>query len=210
MLRKPACDWGWDWNIALVPFGLWGAARIEPASGPRIRRLALSQSHDGGRVVLTVGVHADEAEGAPFAVTFAGQTIEGSIVNGGVAVAFEVENPALWWPAGLGPQTLHDLQVQVGETVERRRIGLRRIELVTERDAAGLSFGFRVNGVPVFARGANWIPDDHLLTRLTRDRYATSIDHALGAHLNLLRVWGGGIYESDDFYELCDERGLLV
>lgn len=210
MLRKPACDWGWDWNIALVPFGLWGAARIEPASGPRIRRLALSQSHDGGRVVLTVGVHTDEAEGAPFAVTFAGQTIEGSIANGGVAVAFEVENPALWWPAGLGPQTLHDLQVRVGETVERRRIGLRRIELVTERDAAGLSFGFRVNGVPVFARGANWIPADALPGRIDPAAVRDLLESAVAANMTMIRVWGGGRYEPDWFYDACDELGLMV
>jgi beta-mannosidase len=210
MLRKPACDWGWDWNLALVPFGLWGGARIEPAGGPRIRRLAVSQSHGEGRVVLTVGVHTDEAEGAPFAVTFAGQTVEGIIANGGVAVAFEVENPALWWPAGLGPRTLHALEARVGEAVERRRIGLRRIELVTERDDAGLSFGFRVNGVPVFARGANWIPADALAGRITEAATRDLLESAVAAHMTMIRVWGGGRYEPDWFYDLCDELGLMV
>ncbi|MEO7589211.1 MAG: glycoside hydrolase family 2 protein, partial [Arachnia sp.] len=91
-----------------------------------------------------------------------------------------------------------------------RRIGLRTVGLDTSDDEGGTAFTIIINGVPVFVKGANWIPDDHLLTRITRDRLARRIDQAAGANLNLLRVWGGGIYESEDFYELCDERGLLV
>ncbi len=210
MLRKVACDWGWDWNIALCPFGITGGARIEPAGGPRIARLAVAQSHAGGRVALTVAVHTEDAEGAPFEVSFAGRGVGGLVENGGVAVAFDVENPGLWWPAGLGPQTLHDLEVRVGDRVARRRIGLREIALVTERDEAGLSFGFRVNGVPVFARGANWIPADALAGRITEGATRGLLESAVAANMTMIRVWGGGRYEPDSFYDACDELGLLV
>ncbi|CAN5246971.1 hypothetical protein BH11ACT1_BH11ACT1_10370 [soil metagenome] len=91
-----------------------------------------------------------------------------------------------------------------------RRIGFRTVEIDTEPDEIGAPFTFRINGRPIFAKGANWIPDDHLLTRITRDRLARRVDQALDANLNLLRVWGGGIYETDDFYDVCDEKGVLV
>lgn len=213
MLRKPACDWGWDWNIALCPFGVTGSVRLERAGGPRIERLIVAQRHDGQRVTLDVSAEVGGIEGPaglPFAITFAGRRTQGIVGDLGVAATFEVEAPALWWPAGLGPQTLHDLEVQVGEAVTRRRIGLRTLELVTERDAAGLSFGFRVNGRRVFARGANWIPADALPGRITEAATRDLLRSAVDAHMNMIRVWGGGRYEPDSFYDACDELGLLV
>ncbi|PJI84753.1 glycoside hydrolase family 2 protein [Luteimicrobium subarcticum] len=134
-------------------------------------------------------------------------------------LVLDVDDPQLWWPVGHGDPVLHDLTVEVAtaeaahDTVlDRwsRRVGLRTVTLDTGADEHGTRFTILVNGEPVFVRGANWIPDDHLLTRITRERLAARVDQALGAHMNLLRVWGGGIYESDDFYDVCDERGVLV
>ncbi|EYD74600.1 Beta-mannosidase [Rubellimicrobium mesophilum DSM 19309] len=210
MLRKVACDWGWDWNIALCPFGITGGIWLEEADAPRIERLAVAQEHEDGRVALTVTAWAENAEGAPFRITFAGQAAEGVLEDGGVSVIFDVENPQLWWPAGLGPQTLYDLEVRIGDDVARRRIGLRKMELVSEPDAAGRSFGIRVNGRPVFARGANWIPTDALSGRITEEATRDLLQSAAGAHMNMIRVWGGGRYEPDSFYDACDELGLMV
>lgn len=136
-----------------------------------------------------------------------------------------VTDPQLWWPVGYGQQPLYDLDVTLSSTdadagnadtdnaaldTWHRRIGLRTVTLDTDPDDHGTSFVLRVNGEPVFVRGANWIPDDHFVSRITRDRLDRRITQAVGANLNLLRVWGGGIYESEDFYDLCDEAGIMV
>jgi beta-mannosidase len=211
MLRKVACDWGWDWNIALCPFGVTGEVLVHPAKAIRIAGLDLSQHHDeGGRVRVVARVQAENADGAPFEVTFAGQTRSGALRGGSVVVQFALDRPGLWWPAGLGAQTLHDLTVRVGDATATRRIGLRTIELVTQRDAAGLSFGFRVNGRMVFAKGANWIPADALAGRITKEKTRDLLQSAVDANMNMIRVWGGGRYEPDSFYEACDELGLMV
>jgi len=209
MLRKPACDFGWDWNIALAPFGLTGGVRVEPR-GPVIDRLAVRQDHRDGAVTVHVALHTTGAQGAPFRAEFAGQLIAGKIAGPVTDVAFEVENPDLWWPAGQGGQPLHDLTVAVADRVETRRIGLRKIELVTEKDAAGLSFRFRVNGRDIFAKGANWIPADALSGRISADKTRGLLQSAVDAHMNMIRVWGGGRYEPDSFYDACDELGLMV
>jgi beta-mannosidase len=126
-----------------------------------------------------------------------------------------VENAALWWPRGYGEQPLYDVHTELvaGDRVldtHDSRVGFRTVELDTTPDAAGTPFTIIINGQPIVIRGANWIPDDAFPHRVDRDRYARRIDQAEFANLNLIRVWGGGIYESDDFYELCDERGMLT
>lgn len=210
MIRKPACDFGWDWNIALAPFGLYGAARIEERDAPRIDRLAITQDHVPGMATLTVTAHLSQAMGDDFAITFAGQSLTGVVDTDTITAIFDVENPALWWPAGLGAQVLHDLTVDVGGVVAHRRIGLRQMELVTEKDAAGLGFKFRINGVDVFAKGANWIPADALAGRITDAATRDLLQSAVDANMNMIRVWGGGRYEPDSFYDACDELGLMV
>jgi len=210
MLRKPACDFGWDWNIALAPMGVLGQIAIVPRAAPRIDRIAVAQDHGDGAVSLTVTAWLTHAQGHPFEITFAGQSLRGTVDEEAIAVIFEVENPALWWPAGLGPQTLHDLTVTVGPATATRRIGLREIDLVTQPDAAGLGFTFRVNGHDVFAKGANWIPADALPGRITPQATRDLLQSAVEAHMNMIRVWGGGRYEPDSFYDACDELGLMV
>ncbi len=210
LLRKVQCDFGWDWNIALAPFGLYGDLRLEPARTPRIDRLAIRQDHVAGLATLSVTVHVEDALEAPFSVTFAGQTLDGEIDGDSVTAIFDIENPDLWWPAGLGPQTLHDLTVQVGDAVDTRRIGLRHMELITDKDATGLGFKFRVNGHDTFAKGANWIPADALAGRITEDAVRDLLQSAVDANMNMIRVWGGGRYEPTWFYDLCDQMGLMV
>ncbi len=215
MLRKAQCHFGWDWNIALAPFGLYGAIRLVHAPLALIDSVRVSQIHEKGRVLVDVLIDVDiRADGlTPYAVTFAGECIEGQtgpLIGGVLALRFEVKKPRLWWPAGWGEQHLYDLDVTVGGQTLTRRIGLRTIELVDEPDAAGRRFAFRVNGQEIFCRGANWIPADALPGRITKEKTAALLQSAVDANMNMLRVWGGGIYEPDWFYDLCDAMGLMV
>lgn len=130
--------------------------------------------------------------------------------SGSAVVRLEVPEVAVWWPRGEGDQPLYDVRVEVGDDVWTGRVGFRTVTLDTAADAGGAPFLLRVNDRPVIVRGANWIPDHAYLTEMTPERYADRIDDAIDANVNLLRIWGGGIYESDDLYDRCDELGVLV
>ncbi len=210
LIRKPACDFGWDWNIALAPFGVLGDIAFAPRNAARIDRLAITQDHGEGTVTLSVTAFLAHADGEEIAIAFAGQSAEGTVERGAVTAAFDIENPDLWWPVGLGAQTLHDLTVTLGDVTETRRIGLRKIDLVTEPDDAGLSFAIHVNDHPTFMRGANWIPADALAGRITPEKTRDLLQSAVDANMNMIRIWGGGRYEPTWFYDLCDEMGLIV
>ena len=133
-----------------------------------------------------------------------------------VALGGRIAKPELWWPNGLGPQKLYTIETRLLDDkggvrdARRTRIGLRTFEVVHARDKEGKSFFIKVNGAPVFMKGANWIPADSFVTRMTDARYRFLLQSAADVHMNMLRVWGGGIYEDDRFYDLCDELGLLV
>jgi beta-mannosidase len=139
-------------------------------------------------------------------------TVTGSrpVRDGSATVRLVVEDVAVWWPRGEGDQPLYDVRVEVGDDVWTGRVGFRTVTLDTAADAGGAPFLLRVNDRPVIVRGANWIPDHAFLTEMTPSRYAERIDDAVAANMNLLRIWGGGIYESDDLYDRCDELGILV
>jgi beta-mannosidase len=232
MVRKMACSFGWDWGPDLQTAGIWRPVRLERWRTARLAavRPLVTIENDGS---ATVAVHLDvEHSGltaasaliaratlartdGPDAAAFQAQvTLAAGAASAVVQVT--VPDPALWWPAGYGEQPLYDLGVDLadhdGIALGRwdRRIGLRTVALDTADDEHGTAFVLRVNETPVFVKGANWIPDDHLLTRITRAQLARRIDQAVGANLNLLRVWGSGIYESDDFYDLCDRAGVMV
>jgi len=206
MLRKVQCDFGWDWNLAVAPFGLYGRIALEP-KGPRIDDVRVTQTHADGTVTVQIDVHTGYEE---VHATFCGHEGKVRSSNGIARLVFRIEHPELWWPAGLGAQVLHDLVITAGTTTATRRIGLRRLDLVSETDAAGRSFGFRVNGHMVFARGSNWIPADALAGRITPEKTRALLQSAVDANQNMIRVWGGGRYEPDWFYDLCDELGLMV
>jgi beta-mannosidase len=206
MLRKQQSDFGWDWNIALAPFGLYGAIRLEPV-GPRIGDIVVSQAHSPDLATVTLAVTAD---GPDVTATLCGVTATASVHRGVARLSLAIKDPDLWWPAGLGAQTLHALTVTSGTATATRRIGLRSIELDSKPDAAGRSFGFVVNGHPTFARGANWIPADALAGQITTEAVHDLLHSAVDANMNMIRVWGGGRYEPDWFYDICDELGIMV
>lgn len=206
MLRKPQCDFGWDWNIALPSFGLWGRIALDP-TGPRIGDILIDQHHSPGLAEVTCRIATTEAEAT---ATLCGQTATAPSIDGTATLTLRIANPDLWWPAGQGAQTLHTLTVTSGPATATRRIGLRDLRLISEPDAAGRSFAFHVNGRPVFAKGANWIPADALHGRITPAHTRALLQSAKDAHMNMIRVWGGGRYEPGWFYDLCDELGLMV
>lgn len=224
-LRKEPCNFGWDWGPSLVTCGIWRPIRIVAFSEARLADILVTQDHQrGGRVTLTTDVTAEVAGRAAGLKAVVDVTLRGRpvasrtvpMVRGRARVELTVREPELWWPNGLGKQPLYDVSVRLlnsdGSTLDSgaRRIGLRTLKLDRHPDAWGESFQFVVNGVPFFAKGANWIPGDAVLSRMTRDDYARLISDAAAANMNMLRAWGGGIYENDWFYDLCDEYGICV
>lgn len=224
-VRKMACSFGWDWGPDLRTAGLWKEVRIERWTTARlaeVRPLVTVTAEGTGHVEVHVTIERsglDDDGDLTIQASVHGQTASGVVPAGTTTavVSLDVPDAALWWPAGYGEQPLSSLQVQLFEASGtapldswERRIGFRNVELDTSSDEIGTAFTLKVNGKAVFVKGANWIPDDHLLTRITRARLDRRLDQALDANLNLLRIWGGGIYETEDFYAACDERGILV
>ncbi|PCI03340.1 MAG: beta-mannosidase [Hyphomicrobiales bacterium] len=210
MLRKVQCDFGWDWNIALAPFGLYGTIQISPVT-VRIERFRVEQNHANSQVDLKISADIiNGVDGQEFKLKFGQQDFEGMVSGGELALEFQVENPQLWWPAGSGAQVLYDLEIEVGEQILREKIGLRTIELLTKKRDDGREFVFAVNGKRLYMRGANWIPQDALPGRVTQKVTCDLLQSAVDANMNMIRVWGGGRYEPDWFYDMCSELGLLV
>ena len=208
LLRKVQCDFGWDWNIALAPFGIYGDLRIEAAKAPRIDSVKVTQDHSDG-VTLTVMAEVSNHLGQ-VDVSLGGQTYSGQVRAGLCTVEIPVTDPQLWWPAGQGDQVLYDLTVSAAVAQKTFKLGLRQINLVTTQDTAGLGFKICVNGRDVFAKGANWVPADALAGRITPEKTRDLLQSAVDANMNMIRVWGGGRYENTWFYDLCDELGLMV
>lgn len=212
MIRKMACNFGWDWGPVLVTAGIWRPIAIEEWQEARIAAVRPLTSVDG-----TAEVHVDvERTGDEPLVVVArigDREVRSELPPGATATVLRLElgDVEPWWPRGYGAQTLHPLEVELstGDTW-RREIGFRTVELLTNPDDDGTEFTFRINGERVFVKGVNWIPDDCFPHRVGEARLRERFGQALDAGVNLLRVWGGGIYESDDFYALADELGLLV
>ncbi len=209
MLRKTQCDFGWDWNIALMPFGVTGSIVIQPRVPGKIGRVSIEQVHSAGKVTVRVSAET-ESDGGEFVVSLCGQVAKGRTKVGRIDATLQIAQADLWWPAGSGKQPLYEVTIKVGDQAAHRRIGLRAMELVSEVDEVGRSFKIRVNGRDVFCRGANWIPADALAGRITPEKTRDLLQSAVDANMNMIRVWGGGRYEADWFYDLCDELGIMV
>lgn len=215
MLRKMAANFGWDWGIDVATSGIWRPIGLEGWSGARIVSVRpLVDVRDGvGILTAHIDIEHAGATGPLEAVVQVGeQRVTATVPAGARAATIQVDVPdvRLWWPVGHGDQPLYPVTVELAGRRWESRVGFRTVTLDTAPDEAGSPFRLLVNGCDVEVHGANWIPDHAFVTRIDRDRYAARIQDALDANMNLLRVWGGGLYESEDFYELCDEAGLLV
>ena len=226
-IRKPQCHFGWDWGPNLSPVGIHGSIKIEGYNKARMTNTVISQKQANGQVELTVCVDCERFGdfSEPLSLRYSLIGPDGSkqshtipLVKNHTCFIIQVEKPMLWWCNGLGDQPPYELSVELveeknkNELLDRcsRKIGLRTIRLDNSADQWGKNFRFMVNDVPIFAKGGDWIPSDSFVTRTNRDDLDFYIKSARNANMNMLRVWGGGYYESDTFYELCDEYGILV
>jgi len=220
-IRKMACSFGWDWGPDLRTAGLWKPVRLERWSVARLARvmpLITVDDAGNGRIELRIDLERLDS-GAALTVTadILGHRVATAVAAGAASAILIVDVPdaPIWWPVGYGEQPLAELTVTLSAADQelgrwQRRVGFRTVELSTSRDEVGAAFTLSINGHPVFVKGVNWIPDDHFLTRITAERLGRRLDQAVAANVNLVRIWGGGIFESDDFYAACDERGVLI
>ncbi len=224
-VRKEQCNFGWDWGPCLVTDGIWRPIRLVAYDHARLTDVQIRQRHGAnGRVTLDVAVTAETAgRQTPLHAHVVASLGDRRIATGELRfraergrVSLIIPEPQMWWPNGMGQQPLYDVAVTLADEgggmldATVKRIGLRTLRLQRKTDRWGESFRFAVNGVPFFAKGANWIPADTFAPRVTRADYADLLRSAARAHMNMLRVWGGGVYESDLFYDLCDELGICV
>lgn len=220
--RKAPYHYGWDWGPRFVTSGIWREARLEGWSEVKINDVFIRQNEvTASAASLTAIVEVETFNPIETIIRIGtdGQTWElAASLQAGVQtieIPVSINEPKLWWSRGLGDPHMYSFVTEVlkGEQVladSTVKTGLRSIRLVRDKDEAGASFYFELNGVAVFAKGANHIPNDSFITEITAERYRHEIVSAAESNMNMLRVWGGGIYEEDVFYELCDEYGLLV
>jgi beta-mannosidase len=226
MTRKAPYHYGWDWGPRLVTCGTWRPVVLRAWNSARIQSLQLVQQAlepENARLSAELEIEPNASavgQRAKISIleqdkTLAHTTLQLKPGINRVALEFEIENPRPWWTNGLGEPYLYYLKARLklgGRLLDEvsQSIGLRTVELVTGKDEKGERFYFRLNGVPLFIKGANYIPQDSFVTRVTDAQYKKLVHDARVANMNMLRVWGGGIYENDIFYDLCDEAGILV
>jgi beta-mannosidase len=213
-IRKMACNFGWDWGPTLVTAGIWQPIGLHNWSVARLAevRPQVTVADGTGTVAVRVRLERDAPGPVTLTATVAGERVEMQTESDEAVLTLTVAEPSLWWPRGYGDQHRYHLDVTLtgpdAEPLDRwtRQVGFRSVRL----DTTGGAFTLLVNDVAIFVRGVNWIPDDVFANRVTRDRLAARFAQAIDANVNYLRVWGGGRYESEDFYDLADELGLLV
>ena len=223
--RKPGYQFGWDWTDRFVSVGLREPVFIQAWDDAKIENVHIVQnavSKEKADISSTLQILADENLSAQLVVTDVANSLELTRQDidlkkgtNEIQIPFTIQDPKLWWTNGLGDPYLYDLSFSLSVDNQEvsdyhDRIGIRTVRLVREPDALGTSFYFELNGVPVFMKGANYIPNDNFPNRFSDDDYRKSIHDAVESNMNMLRIWGGGFYEKDIFYDLCDENGILV
>jgi beta-mannosidase len=219
MIRKSHCSYGWDWGPKVPDLGIWRDIRIVSYDSARLSSVHVIQTHENEKVVLQLTPEIDHYRENKLTIDAVLTAPDGSKEEFSFPADkqfdYEVKNPQLWWPNGLGEQTIYTLDFKLldkGNNIDDHsmRIGLRTLTVEQEKDEWGETFNFLCNGISVFARGANYIPEDVYLNR--NGSYTTEqlIKDCASANYNCLRVWGGGVYPSDKVFDLCDEYGLIV
>jgi len=229
-IRKVHCMYGWDWGPRLPDAGIWRDISIGYVSEGRLDSVYITQEHsDSGAVELDFDIECSgECDSIEITVTAPDGTIQikqiscntedtsSDIPNCcGSGEPITIENPELWWPNGYGEQPLYTVRVILKKDdkeldVWERRIGLRTMTMRIEKDEWGESFEHNVNGVSIFAMGADYIPEDNIFSRITTEQKRSLLEDCVAANFNAIRIWGGGYYPGNDFYDICDELGLIV
>ena len=226
-IHKAHCMFGWDWGAHLPDAGIFRPVYLLTMTEGRIDSVYIRQEHEEGKVTLHFDVSRNPKEDLrkeiPVGKEADGYTYEVTVTapDGTKIIAKDtpedlvIEQPKLWWPNGVGEQPLYEVNVTLakdGQPVDRwtRKIGLRTMTMDIHPDEWGESFAHQVNGKDIFAMGADYIPEDHLLGRVTPETTRKLLEQCKAANFNAVRVWGGGYYPEDWFYDLCDELGLMV
>ncbi len=215
-IRKAACHAGWDWGICTMPIGVYGTMSLRKARLARQESVQVDQVHGKNSVELSIKTRLYAfADG----VVELEHSIDGQVIADKVAVraggnvfthSVTIQNPKIWWPAGQGEQPLYELVTNLEGEITTRQIGLRDLVWVIEKDEIDHSFKCRINGRDITMMGANWIPADAIPSRVTPAVVRDLLESAKAANMNMLRIWGGGQYEPDWFYDMCDELGILI
>jgi beta-mannosidase len=218
--RKAQFQYGWDWGPVLNTSGIWKDIYVKAWNMAALENIYIEEiayTAEEASFNVNVTLTNPAVVGSSIEVKVAGKVyvIELNEKQTVYAVPVKIKNPTFWWPHNLGTPHLYTVDIGLrnkGEVLETKQLkhGIRTVELVTEPDALGTSFYFKINGTPVYMKGANYIPQHSMQNRVTTQDYKTLLNDVVAANMNMLRVWGGGIYEDDLFYELCDEKGILI
>ncbi len=220
--RKPQFQYGWDWGPKLNTSGIWKNISLNAWDDVRMKDVYIKTTEihsEQATLLAEVSITSTTETKASLGIVVAGKENHHNVLlkKGTQVYKFPItiQNPKLWWPHNLGTPYRYPISfsLDVNNTVQDQKEiqhGIRTLTLITEKDSIGTSFYFKVNGVAVYAKGANYIPQHSFQNKVTKEHYTKLLDDVVAANMNMLRVWGGGIYEHDEFYRLCDEKGILV
>ncbi|MCX6151436.1 MAG: hypothetical protein NTX22_12970 [Ignavibacteriales bacterium] len=221
--RKAPYHYGWDWGPRFVTSGIWRSIFLKAWSSASLKDIQLVQkslTKDVAALTAYLEINSDVDDYFDLKILNNNNELvhKSIILKKGInkiSASFEIENPKFWWPNGLGEHYIYEFNTSLSKNDKpidemNTKFGLRTIQVVQDQDSIGRSFYFKVNGIPIFMKGANYIPSDIFLNRVTPVEYEKIIKSAVDANMNMLRVWGGGIYENDIFYDLCDKYGILL
>lgn len=217
-VRKAQYQFGWDWGPRYVTVGIWKPVHLKFWNSAKIEHIKYSQIELNDKKAIlefTTEIYVFVEKSIQLKINEKSETFNVKKGKNKVKMRYEIANPKLWWCNGLGDANLYLFTIEISQKKQlldskKLNIGLRTIELIQEKDQIGTSFYFKLNGKPVFMKGANLVPPDSFLPRVSDSTYFSLVDNAKKANINMLRVWGGGVYFDDAFYEACDANGILV
>ena len=217
-VRKAQYQFGWDWGPRFVTAGIWKKVQLKFWNSATIENIKFSQVELNDKKAIlefTTEIYVSKAKTIQLQINEKSETFHLKKGTNKVKMPYEISNPKLWWCNGLGDPNLYPFSIELYQkekTLDKKKlnIGLRTIELIQENDQHGKSFNFKLNGKSVFMKGANYVPPDSFLPRVPDATYFSLVENAKKANMNMLRVWGGGVYANDEFYNACDANGILV
>lgn len=217
-VRKAQYQFGWDWGPRLVTAGIWKDVKLNFWNHAKLENIKIEQKNltkQKAELIIHAEIFTEKSGKYSFLINNETHyiTLQSGLNN--ISIPYQILNPKLWQPNGWGEPNLYDLKISLKKDSKifnriSEKIGLRTIELIQDKDGKGKSFYFKVNGNPMYAKGTNWIPSDSFTPRITKEKYKKLIKDCKDANMNMIRIWGGGIYEDDEFYKACDENGILV
>lgn len=216
--RKAGFHYGWDWGAKITTSGIWKKVEINAWNDAIIREFEVFQKELSDKSAsLDANIELQVQTAADYSLEINDSIYTYSLTKGEhhITIPISIDQPNRWWPNGHGKQHLYSFSLSLIKdkkilATKQKKIGLRDVELVNEKDSLGTSFYFKINGKPIFMKGANYIPQDHLQNRVSKQDYLHLLSDAKNSNMNMLRVWGGGIYEQDIFYDICDSLGILI